>query len=952
MCPPPLVGRDKQRHQLRTAARPGALVLLTGAAGTGKTRLVHELDPGPDLPVLTGHCPPRTPPFPLAPVVEALRTATLPEHLTPLCGALHPLLPEHASHLPPPPPPATTPAAQDHRLHRALAELLDALGPALLVLEDLHWADPHTRDLLTYLTPRLPPHLGLVLTYRPEELPADFPVAALATRTPPTTSHHHLTLPPLTPEHLRALAHHILAPTTLTDTQIHHLHTWTAGLPLAAVETLHHLTAAPGPLPTEEPPVPPTLRDWLLERLHRLDRDTRRLVRAAAVLNHPSTETDLARVADLTIPRADKALSRALRLGLLRTASPAALAPATPLLARVCHDALPHGTRRRLHRAALAALAQDPDPPHARLAHHARECARLREWTDHAEHAADQALAQGEDTTAVTLLRDALTRPDLPARRRADLALKLGRAALTGISAEHTITLLRDVLAAPGLTTPERGQLRMELGLLLLNQAAQGRTARGELVRAAAELATRPGLAARAMCALAVPRSTPDAVDTHRRWIDQAVAAARRSQDEAVGHSVAVNRATLLAQIGDPAAWEADLPDPGAAHPHPTPRILARRREFARASLNLADAAVMLGHYDRADHHLAQTTRWYPAAEAPYFHESAQALRLMLDWARGHWAALAQETERHLDAPHLAHLHSVTAELTLVRAALALAQGEAATAHTHLSRFTPRPPDQPPGPDYTVPVRAFAAGLLARLALARDDADQAWSHVEELVSLVASKGIWVWATDLVPGVGALPRTGRGDLAQDLCTRMRAGLRGTSAPAADAALLRLEATLAHHRGDHTRALDLYTDARDVYQAMPRPYDAAQVREEAARTRLSQGGGRHREQGVAALRAALEEYTLIGAAWDAARVRRTLRAHGVPAAPAAPARRDGRLSPREGEIAALAAQGHTNRQIADLLHLSPRTVETHVANALAKLGLHSRRDLSAPHTPAPT
>ncbi|MFJ9553413.1 AAA family ATPase [Nocardiopsis sp. NPDC101807] len=976
MCFPPLVGREKERQQLRTAAVPGSLVLLSGAAGSGKTRLVRELPGAVDATVLTGYCPSRDDPFPFAPVIEALRRAPIPGGLSPLCGALHPLMPEHAERLPPPPPPTGSPAAEHHRTYRALTELLDSLGPTVLVLEDVHGIDPSTRDLLYYLAPRLPAHLCLVLTYRPEELPRAFPVHALAARTPPGTPHHELALAPLHPRDLFALASRLLdaaprgapvpppapdappagtatpPPGGVTAEDAERLHAWTGGLALAAVETLHHLARADagprsGPAVPEEPPVPPTLRDWFLERLHALDRDTRHLVRAACVLDAPADDAVLARVAELSPSRAEKALSRACQLGLLRPSGPAALEVRPPLLRRVCHDTLPLGKHRHLHRAALTALSRDPAPPHARLARHAREAGLVEEWTDHAERAADQALSQGEDATAVTLLRDALTRPTLPAERRCELALKLGRAALTGICAQHAITLLRDVLATPGLPAPSRGELRMELGLLLLNQAAQGRTARSELVRAAAELTSRPDLAARAMCALAVPRSTPDPVDTHRRWMEQAVSAAHRSKDPAVAHSVSVNQATLLAQVGDPAAWTAALPDPGSPHARPTPEALVRRREFARASLNLADAAVMLGHYERADHHLSDAATWSIASEVPYVRESAQALRLILDWQRGHWAGLDEEAERHLGPARAAHLHAVAAELTLVRSALALAQGDPAGARSHLALLEPAPGDDPaaPDPDHAVPVRAFAAGLLARLAIARGDSGEAWSRVEGLVSLVASKGVWVWAADLVPGMEALVPAGRGAEAQDLCARFRAGLRGTGAPAAAAALGRFEAALARHRGQGDRALHLYAETVSAYRAMPRPYDAAQVREAAAHTRLDLSGGRS-EEGVAGLRTALEEYTALGAVWDAARVRRALRAHGVTAAPAGGrAPRDPRLSPREGEIAALAGRGSTNREIAALLHLSPRTVETHVANALAKLGLRSRRDLAS-------
>ncbi|KOX15892.1 hypothetical protein ADL05_13665 [Nocardiopsis sp. NRRL B-16309] len=958
---PPLVGRQAHQRRLRAAAAPGAVVLLAGPAGSGKTRLVHTLAQDPDTTVLTGHCPPRTDPFPFAALVDALRQAPVPEGLSPLCGALAPLIPELTAHLPRTPPPAPTPAAEHHRTYRALAELLDALGPAVLVLEDAQWIDPATHDLLRYLTPRLPAHLSLVLTYRPEELPRSVRLAALAARTPPGTRHVELTLGPLTVQDTHTLAEHVLHPHPVTREDARRLTEWTGGLPLALTQTLHHLAATapteptgPGnaPLVPARPPVPAPLRDWLLDRVRSLGRDARRLVHAASVLQGPAHETHLARIAALPPERADKALSQATRRAVLTPTAPATLALATPLLHQVCHDHLRQDRRRRLHRAALRVLGQSTDPPHALLARHARECGDHDAWTDHAARAAEQALAAGEDATAVALLRDALTRPDLPAPRRRDLALTLGRAALTGLSADHTITVLRDVLTTPGMSAAERGELRMELGLLLLNQAARGRTARGELVRAATELSTRPDLAARAMCALAVPRSTPDPVDTHRRWMDQAVTAARRSRDPATPQAVAVNQATLLAQIGDPAAWDIPLPDPGTAHAHPAPDVLARRREFARGSLNLADAALMLGHYERADRHLDDAAQWSPPDQTPYVHASARTLRLMLDWARGHWAGLAERTERDLRSPSLARLHAVTAELTLVRAALALAQGDPATAQTRLGHLRADTGAED-APDYTVPVRALAAGLSARLATAQGDPAAAWHHVQDLVSLVAGKGVWVWATDLLPGLCALIACGRRAVARDLCTRFAAGLRGTDAPAAHTALLRLEAALAHDEGAHDRALVLYRQAEERYLDMPRPYDAAQVREDSACAHLARPGDRGTAAGLAALHTALEQYTALGAAWDAARVRRALRSHGVHTAPdTGRGRRGARLSPREGEIAALAAQGRTNREIAALLHLSPRTVETHVANALGKLGLRSRRELRTPTDAAPT
>ncbi|MGW6460582.1 helix-turn-helix transcriptional regulator, partial [Streptomyces sp. NPDC055078] len=101
-------------------------------------------------------------------------------------------------------------------------------------------------------------------------------------------------------------------------------------------------------------------------------------------------------------------------------------------------------------------------------------------------------------------------------------------------------------------------------------------------------------------------------------------------------------------------------------------------------------------------------------------------------------------------------------------------------------------------------------------------------------------------------------------------------------------------------------------------------------------------------VESLADCVERLTALGASWDAARVRATLRAHR----PSAEHRPRGRpsygdqLSPREQEVVDLASAGLTNREIAATLHLSPRTVEQHVSRARRKLESQSREPLSRP------
>ncbi len=102
----------------------------------------------------------------------------------------------------------------------------------------------------------------------------------------------------------------------------------------------------------------------------------------------------------------------------------------------------------------------------------------------------------------------------------------------------------------------------------------------------------------------------------------------------------------------------------------------------------------------------------------------------------------------------------------------------------------------------------------------------------------------------------------------------------------------------------------------------------------------------EEAAKDLSTLIDTFDALGATRDAARCRHLLRGVGG----VKPSRRGRRgygneLSPREQEVARLLAGGHTNREIADVLFLSPRTVEQHAARVLRKLGVASRSELQA-------
>lgn len=186
---PVLVGRapylDALDRVLGRLREGGQTLLVAGEAGIGKSRLVAEARSRAarlDLSVLQGNCyePDRS--LPYAPVLDLLR-ALLSTHSaeelerfwSPTAGELATVLPELAARLPGiTPAPPLDPEQEKRRLFNALASFFGALAsaqPALIVMEDLHWADDTTLEFLLFLARRIPSRRALLfLTYRSDEV--------------------------------------------------------------------------------------------------------------------------------------------------------------------------------------------------------------------------------------------------------------------------------------------------------------------------------------------------------------------------------------------------------------------------------------------------------------------------------------------------------------------------------------------------------------------------------------------------------------------------------------------------------------------------------------------------------------------------------------------------------------------------------------------------------------
>ncbi|MFC6928967.1 ATP-binding protein [Actinomadura yumaensis] len=280
---PVLIGRGRELEALTaaTAAAP-SVVFVEGEAGVGKTRLVTELVTalrgGPAWPAVR-HCQPLRDPFPYGVIFECLRScgARLGEPSA-VTGALRPYLPELADRLPPPPEPLGDPAAERHRLFRAVRDLLAALGRTVLVIEDLHWADEGTRQMLRFVMSDPPPGLSLVATFRREDLPADAPLGG-AFRPPPGTTSAHLVLGPLDAAGVRGMVEAILGDRAVSPGFAEVMRQRTAGIPFVVEEMIYALRDHGGALRTDgacarrlldDLEVPALLREAMLERLHTL----------------------------------------------------------------------------------------------------------------------------------------------------------------------------------------------------------------------------------------------------------------------------------------------------------------------------------------------------------------------------------------------------------------------------------------------------------------------------------------------------------------------------------------------------------------------------------------------------------------------------------------------------------------------------------------------------------
>jgi DNA-binding CsgD family transcriptional regulator len=359
----------------------GRLVLVAGEAGVGKTALIRDfcdrMRPQPRI--LWGGCDGLRTPRPLAPFVDIAAVTG---------GAF-----------------ADTVARGERPAgsFAALTDELAAVQPTILVIEDLHWADEATLDVVTMLGRRAEIVPALVLaTYRDDELAADHPLRSVLGELRAGSGARRLALAPLSLGGVEAM-------TAAAGVDAPGLYRVTAGNPFFVTEVL----AAGGA------DIPATVRDAVLARAGRLSTDARRLLEAIAVVPGRVDLTLLEALASELIDQLEECVAS----GVL-TVGHADVAFRHELARVAIEDSIPPHRRVALHRAALVALEArgGGSPDSARLADHAEAAgdqARVLRW---APEAAERAARGGSHREAAAQFARALRfGHELPVKRRAEL---------------------------------------------------------------------------------------------------------------------------------------------------------------------------------------------------------------------------------------------------------------------------------------------------------------------------------------------------------------------------------------------------------------------------------------------------------------------------------------------------------------------------------------------------
>jgi ATP/maltotriose-dependent transcriptional regulator MalT len=985
---PVLVGRAGQLAVLDAAlaaasdGRPSTII-IGGEAGVGKTRLVSEFTKvarSNETRVLTGGCLELgADGLPFAPFTSVLRElvrelgAAGVAELLPGGGTreLARLLPEFGAPAGP----------QDGGEARArlfeqilfLLERLTEASPVLLVIEDMHWADQSTRDLLAFLV-RNQSSLDralIVVTYRSDDLHRTHPLRPLLAELGRIGGVARLELGRLTRGDTSLLVAQITGRQP-GDDLLADVYRRSEGNPLYVEALLDE-----GELDNR---LPESLRDLLVASARRLPEETQEVLRVASAGGERTGHGLLAAVSGLDGTALARALRPAVAANVLLT-DPDSYMFRHALIREAVHDELLPGERGQLHRRFAEVIGADPElvlpgravveQAHHWYAAHDTTRALVSAWLAAAQ--VGRSLAYAEQLAMLSRVLELWdTVPDAAQRIGADhvtvLAATVQAAELAGEDDRGI------AFAQVALREIDAGAEPVRAALLLMTRGRlkyrHGRPNFVEDLRAAVRLVPAdPPSPARARVLQALAHYT---MDVHRIWADPELQA------------VAEEAALIARRCGDAATEAAALTTIACAGP--------AGANVERLRALLAQARILAAQAGAAQPLLGAFTAESDLLEAAGLHElAARVAREGLAAAREHglartygaflasnlaepltslgrWEEAGEVIERALQfvPPRLSRacLVRLAGDMALARGDLAAAAGFVASIRYMLEHTS-----------YEDQCHTPAARLEAEVLLAQGQPGQALSVVEAAFShfgeLPDSRYVWPLLVTGLRACDAVALAGARDPARtahaaEFRDRLRteAGQRTADGRAQQAHQLTFAAAAAAgspedtEPGERKRAWD---KAAQAWEALGEPYPLALALLRSAGTALTasdRDGATTRLRRSAALAKALGATPLSD---DIALLARHARislddpdrrdatrrdAASRQAGPQQPAdsERLG-LTAREFEVLRLVAAGRSNREIAAELFISAKTASVHVSNILGKLGVATRGEAAA-------